>query len=95
MGLNESFYHIRGQILLIDPLHSINKVFSLIIQKESQRQISIGSMTHHTAALMTKLALAQQNQFAPAQQNQHMLSRINLHLSNRTDMSSNAIERKS
>lgn len=71
MGLNESFYHIRGQILSIDPLHSINKVFSLIIQKESQRQISVVSMTHDTTALMTKFALAQQNQFAPAQQNQY------------------------
>ena len=33
MGLNESFSQIRGQILLIDPLPSINKVFSLVIQE--------------------------------------------------------------
>ena len=27
MGLNDSFSQVRGQLLLIDPLHAINKVF--------------------------------------------------------------------
>lgn len=36
MGLNDSFTHVRGQILLMDP---INKVFSLILQEERQRTI--------------------------------------------------------
>lgn len=31
MGLNDSFSHIRGQILLMDPMSPINKVFSLIL----------------------------------------------------------------
>lgn len=39
MGLNESFAQICAQILLIDPLPTINKVFSLIIQEEIQRSI--------------------------------------------------------
>ena len=39
MGLNESYAQIRAQILLIDPLPPINKVFSLIIQEERQRSI--------------------------------------------------------
>ena len=34
MGLNDSFFTVRAQILLMDPLPSINKVFSLIIQEE-------------------------------------------------------------
>jgi hypothetical protein len=34
MDLNDSFSHIRGQILLIDPLPSINKVFALVLQEE-------------------------------------------------------------
>jgi hypothetical protein len=61
MGLNETFSHIRGQIILIDPLPPINKVFSLIIQEERQRQIisSVGSLNHNTAAMMTT---ASQNQ---------------------------------
>lgn len=34
MGLNESFSHIRGQILLLDHLPTINKVFSLVLQEK-------------------------------------------------------------
>lgn len=43
MGLNESFSQIRGQILLQDPIPSINKVFSLIVQEEKQREIGSSS----------------------------------------------------
>lgn len=38
--LHDSFFQVRGQILLIDPLPSINKVFALISQKEHRRKIS-------------------------------------------------------
>ena len=56
MGLNESYSHIRGQILLIDPLPSINKVFSLVIQEERQRLISSSSLSfnQNTTALVTR-----------------------------------------
>ncbi|XP_073275620.1 uncharacterized protein [Primulina huaijiensis] len=40
LGLNESFTQIRGQLLLLDPLPPINKVFSLVSQEERQRSIS-------------------------------------------------------
>ncbi|KAL4353494.1 hypothetical protein GQ457_06G023630 [Hibiscus cannabinus] len=36
-GLNESFATVRGQILLMDPLPNIIKVFSLVVQEENQR----------------------------------------------------------
>ncbi|KAE8720139.1 hypothetical protein F3Y22_tig00109916pilonHSYRG00111 [Hibiscus syriacus] len=39
MRLNESYDHIRGQILLMGPLPPISKVFSLIVQEENQRNI--------------------------------------------------------
>jgi len=40
MGLNESFSNIRGQILLSEPLPSIGKVFSMLLQQEeAQREI--------------------------------------------------------
>ncbi|KAA8524423.1 hypothetical protein F0562_010853 [Nyssa sinensis] len=39
MGLNESYATIRGQILLMDPLPSINRVYGLILQEETQRNI--------------------------------------------------------
>ena len=35
-GLNDSFSQVRGQILLMDPLPHIEKVFSLISQEERQ-----------------------------------------------------------
>ncbi|KAL5537329.1 hypothetical protein UlMin_045755 [Ulmus minor] len=41
MGLNESYAQNRGQILMMEPLPTINKVFSLVIQEE--RHINIGS----------------------------------------------------
>ncbi|KAG7942664.1 hypothetical protein I3843_16G115500 [Carya illinoinensis] len=39
MGLNEDFAHVRGQNLLLEPLPSITKVFSFIIQEEKQREV--------------------------------------------------------
>jgi hypothetical protein len=56
MGLNDSFSHIRGQILLLDPLPPINKVFSLVLQEERQREASasVGYFNHTFAALLSK-----------------------------------------
>lgn len=39
-GLNEPFSQVRGQILMMDPIPSIKKVFSLVVQEERQRFIS-------------------------------------------------------
>ena len=38
MGLSESFAQIKGQILLMEPIPQINKVYSLLIQEEAQRK---------------------------------------------------------
>ena len=40
MSLNDSFSQVRGQLLLLDPIPPINKVFSLVSQEERQRTIS-------------------------------------------------------
>lgn len=37
MDLNDSNKQVRSQILLMDPLPPINKVFSLVVQEENQR----------------------------------------------------------
>jgi hypothetical protein len=60
MGLNDSFSHIRGQILLLDPLPPINKVFSLVLQEERQREASasVGYFNHTSAALLSKVPVA-------------------------------------
>ncbi|XP_057418208.1 uncharacterized protein LOC130712389 [Lotus japonicus] len=43
MGLNDSFSQVRGTLLLMDPIPPINKVFSLVIQEEKQREVSNGA----------------------------------------------------
>ena len=46
MGLNDSYSQIMGQILLMDKLPSINKVYSLLIQEERQRSVGHGNFVH-------------------------------------------------
>nr|KYP63586.1 hypothetical protein KK1_018165 [Cajanus cajan] len=38
-GLNDSYSHVRGQILLMDPMPPMNQVFSLVNQEETQREL--------------------------------------------------------
>jgi hypothetical protein len=45
MGLNDSFSHVRAQILMTDPLPPITKAFALVVQEERQRNINIPSLT--------------------------------------------------
>lgn len=39
MGLQEKYAQVRGQILLMDSIHTINWIFSLLIQEERQIEI--------------------------------------------------------
>lgn len=39
MGLNDSYTHIRTQILMMDPMPVISKILSLMMQEERQRSI--------------------------------------------------------
>lgn len=43
MGLNKSFAQVKTQVLLMDPLPPMNKVYSLLIQEEMQRNFGNGS----------------------------------------------------
>lgn len=55
MGLNDSYSSIRGQILLIDPPPSINRVFSLVVQEERQRDVaSFSSQSVENSVLFTR-----------------------------------------
>ena len=69
MGLHESFAQIRGQILLINPFPGINKVFSLVIQEERQREVATSysmpaimpsAMPIETIALVSKTEMPSQ-----------------------------------
>jgi hypothetical protein len=54
----------------MEPLPPINKVFSLVIQEESQMEIFIGSMIPNIAAMMTKFVPLQQS--VSPQQNRYV-----------------------
>ncbi|XP_057953807.1 uncharacterized protein LOC131148088 [Malania oleifera] len=54
MGVNDIFSQVRTQILLMDPLPSVNKVHSLFIQEEMQRSV-------HNVVRVESTALATKN----------------------------------
>ena len=55
MGLNETFTPVKGQILLMDPMPHIDKVFSLLRQEERQRSIGQISLPRvESTALLCK-----------------------------------------
>ncbi|XP_057950866.1 uncharacterized protein LOC131145683 [Malania oleifera] len=54
MGLNDTYSQIRIQILLSDPLPSINKVYALIVQEERQRAVTGHVPSIESAAMMSK-----------------------------------------
>ncbi|XP_057999024.1 uncharacterized protein LOC131177875 [Hevea brasiliensis] len=49
MGLNETYDHVRNQILLMDPLPSVNKAYSMILRVEKQREIHVDAENFNTA----------------------------------------------
>ena len=56
MGLNETYIAIRGQILLMDPIPPLSKVFSLLLQDEKQRKVNAGKKAYtETAAALAAL----------------------------------------
>ncbi|KAL5565662.1 hypothetical protein UlMin_028826 [Ulmus minor] len=59
MGLHDSFSQIRGQLLLMDPLPPINKVFALISQEEHQRKV--GTQLHSSSNSTSAVAFAVRN----------------------------------
>lgn len=58
MGLNESYSHVRAQILLHTPLPPISKVFSLILQEERQRSINISPVDNTFSSDMSPMSNA-------------------------------------
>ena len=63
IGLNDSFANVRAQILMMEPLPAMNKVFSLVVQEERQRGIGVPSMTANgdSIALYTRSEMPRHN----------------------------------
>ncbi|KAL0283794.1 UNVERIFIED_CONTAM: hypothetical protein Sangu_2866600 [Sesamum angustifolium] len=53
MGLNEEYDTVRSQILVTEPLPSINKAYSMILRVERQKQVHMGE-SHEGAALFVE-----------------------------------------
>ncbi|KAA8525257.1 hypothetical protein F0562_007112 [Nyssa sinensis] len=52
MGLDDSFSQVRGQLLLMDLMSLINRVFSLIVQEEQQRMTNPSSDSSNSTGTM-------------------------------------------
>ncbi|XP_075665179.1 uncharacterized protein LOC142634810 [Castanea sativa] len=56
MGVNETFSQVRTQVLLMDPIPSLSKVYSLMIQEETQKAITSPSTVKvDSTALVAKI----------------------------------------
>lgn len=53
MGYNKSFSNAHGQIMLMEPLPPIYKVFSLVLQEEKQK-LSISTPMLESTIMFTK-----------------------------------------
>lgn len=54
MGLNKSYTTVRGQILLMNPIQTMSKVFSLLLQDEPQRGMVVPCPTMESVAPTAK-----------------------------------------
>lgn len=77
MRLNESFSHVRGQIMLIDPLPPMNIVCSLVLQEERQQLLSVSSISFNqkTTTLLTKATPQNQTRYVNNKGNQNCKDR--------------------
>lgn len=41
MGLNDSYYAIRGMILLMQPILVVGRVYLMILREEKQRELVV------------------------------------------------------
>ncbi|XP_040960293.1 uncharacterized protein [Gossypium hirsutum] len=56
MGLNETYANVRSQILLMQPLPSVNNAYSMVIRDEDQRKLASHTFFDSTALLSSKPA---------------------------------------
>lgn len=52
LGLNDSFDHVRNQILIMEPLPSLNRAYSIVLSVEKQKEVlNVCSAEFNTAAM--------------------------------------------
>lgn len=58
MGLNDSYDHVHNQILLMEPLPSVNKAYSMVLRVEKQRSVQIQFPdSFESAAMNTRISV--------------------------------------
>ena len=57
MGLNDSFNHIQNQIMLMDPLPSVNKAYSMVLRIEKERQVQMSFLDNTGNSAMFVISL--------------------------------------
>ncbi|KAK4404216.1 Retrovirus-related Pol polyprotein from transposon RE1 [Sesamum angolense] len=64
IGLSEAYDHVRNQVLLMEPLPSVAKVYSIFIRVEKQREVPFGNLQE--GAMNTKfIATRRQGKVVP------------------------------
>lgn len=62
MGLDDYYSNVRSQILMMDPLPSLNKVFALVLQDEKQKDIASKNRSNAEAvSFVSKLMVESMN----------------------------------
>ncbi|KAL0300136.1 UNVERIFIED_CONTAM: hypothetical protein Sangu_3136700 [Sesamum angustifolium] len=41
MGLSETFHHLHDQLLVMDPVQTVNKDYSMVLRVEKQREVNV------------------------------------------------------
>ncbi|KAF5442390.1 hypothetical protein F2P56_035053 [Juglans regia] len=65
MGLHDTYSNVRDQIMLLDPLPAVTKVFSLIQQQEHQHQLISHSPSPDSMALAVKRPFVPNAKYSP------------------------------
>ena len=61
MGLNENYTHARGQVLLMEPIPPISKVYAMLSQEETQRSVGLDSLSSNDQSNSLAMAVREDN----------------------------------
>lgn len=81
MGLNDTFTHVREQILLTDPIPSIDRVLSLTLQEEKHCRVvwvSVSMLTESTALFNKNNSINGNNKFYKKQRSRPIFTHCSL-----------------
>jgi len=77
MGLNDAYQVVRSNVLMLNPLPSVSKASSMVLQEEQQREMR--SSTHYTEIDSTAFLSHQRQQVFHTKSNPHFVSPTQQH----------------